>query len=262
MKLMTFNIQHGACFRDPKRRVDLSRTAALIEKYAPDIVSLNEVRGIGEKPLAPQIKTPLGKADGESITADFSDQTQILSSLTGMTGIFAPAITLSEGILYGNALLSRYPFENMKVTGIASPDKGEQYYKSIHAYESRCLLSAEIETSEGRVTVFTCHMGLNPDERISAVKTICREADGVSGGKILMGDFNMAPGCELLIPIKERFADCAAVLGAEKPTFPADRPAIKIDYIFVSRDMTVKSAEIPDEYVSDHRVHIADVQYN
>lgn len=262
MKLMTFNIQHGACFRDPKRRVDLARTAALIEKYAPDIVSLNEVRGIGEKTLVPQMKMPLGIGDRVDITADFSDQTQILSSFTGMKGVFAPAITLSEGILYGNALLSRYSLGNVKVTGIASPEKSEQYYKSIHAYESRCLLSADIEAPRGRVTVFVCHMGLNPDERLSAVKTICREADEVSGGRILMGDFNMAPGCELLIPIKERFADCAAVLGAEKPTFPADKPAIKIDYIFVSRDMTVKSAEIPDEYVSDHRVHIADVQYN
>lgn len=259
MKLMTFNIQHGARFRDPKRHVDLACTASLIEKYAPDIVSLNEVRGIGEKPLVPQMKMPHGAESETDVTAEFSDQTQILSSLTGMQGVFAPAITLSEGILYGNALLSRYPVINVKVTGIASPEKSEQYYKSIHAYESRCLLSAEIEAPRGRVTVFTCHMGLNPDERLLAVKTICREADAVTGSKILMGDFNMAPGCELLIPIKERLADSAAVLGAEKPTFPADKPAIKIDYIFVSRDMTVKSAEIPDEYVSDHRVHIAEV---
>jgi endonuclease/exonuclease/phosphatase family metal-dependent hydrolase len=46
----------------------------------------------------------------------------------------------------------------------------------------------------------------------------------------------------------------------EKFSFPSDAPNKKIDYIFVSRDVEVLAADIPDIVASDHRPHTAEIE--
>jgi endonuclease/exonuclease/phosphatase family metal-dependent hydrolase len=75
-----------------------------------------------------------------------------------------------------------------------------------------------------------------------------------------MGDFNLLPDSPLLVPIRERMRDTAEVFGAQKLSFPSDNPEIKIDYIFVSRDIEVVTADIPEIVVSDHRPHTAELK--
>lgn len=259
MKVLTFNIQHGVIYRDENRRIDLSGAAELINRLAPDIVSLNEVRGVGiaeGEDLSAQIKAP-GRITDEEITADFADQTAVLSALTGMTGVFAPAISLGGTHLYGNALLTRYPVLGAEVLMIPSPPENERFYKSIHGYEHRCLLSAHLEAEGGKLTALVCHMGLPPDQRLDAVKAVCHVSDDTEGRKLLMGDFNMTPENELLLPIRERYDDTASY-GADGATFPSDAPSRKIDYIFAS-GMRISRAEVLCDIVSDHRAILAEI---
>ena len=63
----------------------------------------------------------------------------------------------------------------------------------------------------------------------------------------------------LLNPIRERLIDTSAGFCENKPSFPSDKPRIKIDYIFVSRDLKVVSADIAEIVASDHRPHVAEV---
>lgn len=245
MKIMTFNIQHGVVFDDPEKRIDLPAFAEYINSEKPDILGINEIRG--PKPCAPK----------QDINAYNAPQAQILASLTGMNYFFAPAIESGEHGLYGNALLSRYEIGKSEVFPIPSPPVEMRYFSR---YESRCLLKSLVNTDEGEVSVFVCHMGLNPQERLAAVETVCRELDRTEGKKILMGDFNMAPDNELLAPIFERLADTSVMIGGDKSTFPSNAPSVKIDYVFVSRDIEVVSAEIPSKYISDHKIHTAIVK--
>ncbi|MBQ8208502.1 MAG: endonuclease/exonuclease/phosphatase family protein [Clostridia bacterium] len=245
MKIMSFNIQHGAIFEDPERKIDLRAFADYINAEKPDILGLNEVRGLGD-----------GIPEPESINADRASQAKILASLTDMNYFFAPAIG-DEKSLYGNALLTRFDIEKSEIFPIPSPDESLRLYH--RNYENRCLLKSVLKVSGERMTVFVCHMGLNPDERLSAVQIICRELDRTEGKKILMGDFNMTPDNELLIPIYDRLSDTAVKIKGNMLTFPSDAPEIKIDYIFVSNDTDIRSAIIPEKYVSDHRVHIAEI---
>jgi ABC-type transport system substrate-binding protein len=46
-------------------------------------------------------------------------------------------------------------------------------------------------------------------------------------------------------------------ISPDKLSFPSDHPNCKIDYIFVSRDVNVESADIPDVIASDHRPVVA-----
>jgi endonuclease/exonuclease/phosphatase family metal-dependent hydrolase len=49
-------------------------------------------------------------------------------------------------------------------------------------------------------------------------------------------------------------------VSAPKLSFPSDNPSVKIDYIFVSKDLKVQSADIPTIISSDHRPHIAAIE--
>jgi endonuclease/exonuclease/phosphatase family metal-dependent hydrolase len=246
MKIMTFNIQHCAMYDDPDRRIDIHAFAKYIKSENPDILSLNEVRG------------PKDESLWNGNTDDYNaPQARILASLCEMNYYFAPAIEHTENGLYGNALLTKFRIGRSEIFPIPSPPKSERIFKR---YENRCLLKSEIFCGSGKITVFVCHMGLNVQERLRAVETVCRELDRTEGKKILMGDFNMSPDNELLVPIFERLSDTAEKICGNGLTYPSDRPEVKIDYVFVSKDFNILSANIPERYISDHRVHTAQVE--
>ncbi len=230
MKLMSFNTQH--CLNFLEQRVDYDIMARAILDCGADIVGLNEMFDEGEG-------------------AVFGAQTERLSKLTGLENrYFAKAIDDVEGP-YGNGLLSRYPIKKAETIIIPDPDPRE--YNGF--YETRCLLKAELENG---VTVLVTHFGLNPDEQRNAAKTILEH---IKPNKcILMGDFNITPENELLKPIKEKMIDTSQGFFENKSSWPSDKPTIKIDYIFVTPDIQVVSADIPELIASDHRPHIAEIK--
>ena len=208
--------------------------ADAILAYAPDVVGLNEMRGDGTD-------------------AEYTAQTEELSRLTGMKYYyFAKAIDVPGKGPYGNGILSKIPIESVSVIAIPTPK--EKKYNGY--YEARCILKAELQ---GGVCVLVTHMGLNPDEQEDAVSKVI---ENVNGGKcILMGDFNMKPTDPILAPIFEKMSDTAELFDGEKLSYPSDAPTIKIDYVFTSRDARVLSADIPVIVASDHRPHVAEVEF-
>lgn len=228
MKIMSFNTQH--CLNYLKQKIDFNIMAETIKSCDADIIGLNEMRGTGAHP-------------------EYQDQVKILSDLTGIKNYyFAPAIKFGGKNPYGNGFLSKTPIINIKTIIIPDPDpKGYDGY-----YETRCVLKAKLQ---GGVTVLVSHFGLNPDEQENAVKTII---NNITDKKcIVMGDFNVQPDDPVLNPIRERMKDTANCFDKPLLSFPSDKPNRKIDYIFVSRDIEVISADIPAIVASDHRPHTA-----
>ena len=78
---------------------------------------------------------------------------------------------------------------------------------------------------------------------------------------VVMGDFNMTPDDGIIAPMFEIMKDAAEGFCADKLSFPSDKPERKIDYIFVSRDAKVTWADIPAIVASDHRPHLACVEF-
>jgi alpha-galactosidase/6-phospho-beta-glucosidase family protein len=64
-----------------------------------------------------------------------------------------------------------------------------------------------------------------------------------------------------LFPIYEKMKDAARGFCDEKLSFPSIDPYCKIDYVFVSKDVKVTGADIPDLVASDHRPHTADLSF-
>ncbi len=232
MKIMTFNTQH--CLNYLEQRVDYEIMARAILDLGADIVGLNEMYSDGEK------------------GAIYPNQTKKLAELCGIKNYyFARATCLPPAGPYGNGFISKMPI--IKAETIIIPDPSPRGYDGY--YETRCVLKA---TLEGGITVLVCHFGLNPDEQENAVKTILENLEDEKC--ILMGDFNVTPDNPVLLPIREKMKDTSIGYCEGVPTFPSDKPEIKIDYIFVSPDIEVVSAEIPEIIASDHRVHTAEIK--
>ena len=231
MKIMTFNTQH--CLNYITRKIDFEVMAKAIVDCGADIVGLNEMRGLGSD-------------------EEYTEQVETLARLTGMEYFyFGKAIDFAHGP-YGNGFLSKIPIVSVKTVII--PDPNPRKYDGY--YETRGVIVAELE---GGVTVLVTHVGLNPDEAENAVATLC---ENIAPSKcVLMGDFNMMPDDPTLAPIFDRMTDTAADFCADKFSFPSDAPDCKIDYIFVSRDARVISADIPAIVASDHRPHVACVEF-
>ena len=228
MKIMSFNTQH--CWNYLEKKPDVAIMAEAIRTCGADIVALNEMRQAG--PHGPQ--------------------TKMLADATGLSyHYFAGASEDDEGP-YGNGLISRYPIVCAKTVLVPDP---EPRRIPGGCYETRCLLKARLANG---LTVLVIHFGLNPDEQENAVKTIMEHI--VDEKCILMGDFNVTPDDPVLAPIREKMRDTADCFAAPYLSFPSDEPTIKIDYVFVSPDLTVESADIPAIVASDHRPHVAEIR--
>lgn len=231
MKIMSFNTQH--CLDYITGRIDFDTMADAIRRMDADVVGLQEMRGAGEDP-------------------EYTAQTEALAAKTGMPYcFFAKAIDVPHGGPYGNALLSRIPIERVEVIPIPDPAPKEGV-----TYETRCILKARLANG---VTVMVTHFGLDIDERKNAVERVL--ASLPEEKCVLMGDFNLTPDSPLLAPIRARMKDTADLFPREKGSFPSDAPRCKIDYIFVTPDLCVKSADIPAIVASDHRPHVAEISF-
>lgn len=72
-----------------------------------------------------------------------------------------------------------------------------------------------------------------------------------------MGDFNVTPDNAVLEPIRKIMKDTADYFNKPLQSWPSDHPEKKIDYIFVTPDIEVLEADIPEIIASDHRPHTA-----
>ena len=232
MKIMTYNVQH--CKNYLEQKIDYELIAKIIKESDAEIVGLNEMF-----------------SDGEN--SQFPNQTKILADLAGYEyHYFAEAIKLRGGSPYGNAMVSKLPFESVET--IIIPDPDPRGYKGY--YETRCVLKAKFA---GGLTVLVVHVGLNPDEVENAIKTLVENIEDEKC--ILMGDFNVEPDSPYLAPIRERMKDAADKFTEPKLSWPSDKPRVKIDYIFASKDIEIVSADIPDIVGADHRPHTIEIKY-
>lgn len=228
MRVMTFNIQHALDYKN--KIIDTDLFADAIKQNHVDICGLNEVRG-------------KGPVDG------YTDQTNSIADAINYKRYFAKAVMIEGTSPYGNALVSKYPITSAETVPIP-----KLKFKSPFKYhEPRCVLKAIIDHNGEKVCIMVCHMGLSDGERKMAVKTICKLLDSIEVPIILMGDFNTTPDDKVLEPLFKRLNS----VNTSEPTFPSDKPEIKIDYIFY-KGLECSYSETVNKIYADHLPIIAD----
>ncbi|SFX28006.1 Metal-dependent hydrolase, endonuclease/exonuclease/phosphatase family [Thermoactinomyces sp. DSM 45891] len=231
LRVMTFNIHHG---KGTDRRIDLQRIAKIIADHQCDVVGLNEVDCYFSK------------------RSHYVNQIDWLAKSLGMNyayghAISSPAKKRVEHKRYGNAILSRYPI---------SFEQNHLFQYPTRLMENRSLLESHIQLPSQTLHVCTSHLSLNPWIHRKQVNYILHHCLEHSLPTIVMGDWNMRPKSKPWKKVTYHFTD---VCKANDPTmryatFPSLRPRTQLDYIFVSRDLFVQSAEVvqSNPLASDH----------
>jgi len=213
---MSWNV-HGLRGADGRR--DARRVAEVIQACAPDVAGLQEVG-------AP------ARADAPANAAE------LLAGLTGMNAAFGPALPPVHGYAYGNAILSCNPIEATRT-----------YDLSVSGREPRCCIRADVALEDGRLHVFSAHLGLGRRERRRQAAAllsadILRDA-ALAYPLVLAGDFNSlgrwSPAPRWL---RRQLADCAAACADLAPTFPAWFPLLRLDHVYVSSALAVRGARV------------------
>ena len=230
LKVITYNIQHGLDYSNRilgKRKTNFEAIHEVINTLKPDILSINEI---------------YGKGFVES-TEYFDQVTLIAKDCNFKYFTFSKAINAKNGE-YGNALFSNIPFYDYELIHIADPVHQPKFSK----YESRVITKFNF----GEFDVISTHVGLNPDEQENAYYTLM---DCVNPNKktIIMGDFNMTVDNRLIQNIMKKYKEATIEAKGEIiNTYPSLDAKMKIDYIFLSKDINTLDADVLDVINSDH----------
>ncbi len=224
-RVLTLNMCHAA-------HSSVDKIAAMINAQKPDFVALQEV----------DVRTD--RVKGQDILNE-------LAVKTGMFAYFSPSMPFQNGY-YGNAILSKMPAMNVEVLKLPNE----------HRTEPRSALIATYELGGGMTLNFvSTHFCVkNQEIRNSQAEYVTRVLRDSGITSIIAGDFNAGPDDEAIKIINERFNN----LTDNTPTYPADEPKSKIDYIvsYPVGKVAVKEGtkvKVINSQVSDHRPVVADV---
>ena len=226
LKLLTYNIQHGV---GTDGRLDLDRVARVLEQSGAQVVGLNEV-------------------DFAIKRSGFKNQVSYLAKSLNMNYAFGASVKRLTGS-YGNAILSKYPINNVENYILPGLD-GDNI-------EARSLLIAEIEMPNNKKQepfyIISTHLSLNKSERSEQIRWIDNFLSNLTGSYILMGDFNT--GMEEIIytikDIKETPVRLIPLLNGVK-TFPTVNPSQEIDLYFSASPLEVVKGYSIESNASDH----------
>src|SRR2546429_8273543 len=202
IRVMTYNIHVGVGM---DKKLDLPRIAGVINAQHPDLVGLQEVdRGVERTQRIDEIAE--------------------IAKLTKMDYAFAFNLKYQGG-QYGVAILSRFP--------IMATD--HRLYKNTREAERRGFIRAEVNI-DGRVVNFaTTHLDYQyEDGRLFEAEQLLAALKDVKGPLIIVGDFNDIPTGRAYQLMRHKFDDAWINNRGtnEGFSYPADKPAKRIDYIF------------------------------
>jgi len=198
--VLSYNIHHG---QGQDGVFDLPRLAAVILASGADLVALQEV-------------------DVRTARAGGVDQAAELGRLTGMEVAFAEAMPYDGGS-YGEAVLSRLPILERQVLALAASPEHEPRAAAL-------VVVHPVGWSQSLAFVGT-HLDHTDDghDRLQQMESLRQQLSHRKMPLLLAGDFNCGPDSP---PMRLLFqSGWLAADGEQAPTFPAQAPERKIDWI-------------------------------
>jgi endonuclease/exonuclease/phosphatase family metal-dependent hydrolase len=119
---------------------------------------------------------------------------------------------------------------------------------------------ADLGLGPARLRVISTHLGLRPEERSRHARDLLVEVDRFNGPSVVGGDLNAHPHQPAAMALAERMHDVWEPSIGAGHTYPADAPAARIDYVFVTGQITVRDADVVPTDVSDHLPVVAELE--
>lgn len=233
VRLAAFNIAHG---RGRDRRVDLGRTAAVIDRLAAHVVCLQEVdRHFGSR-------------------SHDLDQALELSRKLDMQVVFGASVTRSakngRPREYGNAVLSRLPLLTNELYALPAST----------GVEPRSAQRVLVELEGGALWVVNTHLSHDSVTDRAAQACVVRGlVEHGMGPAVIAGDFNAdndAPELAPLADLRDAWMECGQ---GEGRTHPAHRPSRRLDHVLCTADIVASQAQVVAADASDHLPLVVDL---
>jgi endonuclease/exonuclease/phosphatase family metal-dependent hydrolase len=224
VRVMHYNVHQGFNINGYQ---DLESIARVIEKNDADIVCLNEV------------------SRGWVINGSADVYAWLLSRLGMEHNIFMPA----SDLIWGNAILSRYPLNLIKsgfLPRMDAPLRRSFVYVNVNlsgtGVENINLMSTHLHHIEGE-----------SEKRQAQVKALLEEWGGF-GRTVICGDFNAVTGDKEIDMLKQAgLIDSQLALGKQDElTWIFYEPYGRIDYIWVTPDIDISNLNVTYSRASDH----------
>ncbi|MDR6552686.1 endonuclease/exonuclease/phosphatase family protein [Paenibacillus qinlingensis] len=232
IKVMEYNIHHAEGMDDI---LNLNRIGDVIKSSGADIIGLQEVD------------------NHFSARSNFEDQAKWLANYLGMHYEFAANLDnnpLNVGEprrQYGTVILSKYPIlssENHLLDNTQYPS------------EQRGLAKTVINVRGNHINFYNTHLdNKRAEQRDIQVNEILDIVHKSKGTSILVGDFNATPDSPEIIKMSAQYHDVFAELGmndAYTSYYYSDKPNRRIDYIYTSDDVKIKTGKVIDTIAADH----------
>jgi endonuclease/exonuclease/phosphatase family metal-dependent hydrolase len=204
----------------------IERIADVLKGFAPDIVCLQEVHR-------------------RRLFGVRQNQPKLLAQRLDMHSYFSSALRFRGG--FGNTMLSRWPIERAHATELMNPNERKRPGLWL---ERRIVQRVKIESPLGPLGVLNTHWSLDPLDRMLASVHVVALSDWAGPHVILCGDLNCGPDCQEVERLRKAgFVDTGGSVMA--PTFPANSPRSRIDYIW-ARGLRTVSHSTPSVAGSDH----------
>lgn len=219
-RIATYNIR---CGYGIDGKLDLKRTAIVLEALDADVICLQEV-------------------DVNRARTLYSNQAKKLAGLLGMDYCFGAAINYKGGGAYGNAILSKYEIRSNLNHRL--PGQGSR----------RTMQEVKVDMAGSIISIFNTHMELDKEQRLRQIESFIIPIIGkCKGPAALCGDFNEKPDWPGVSILSTYLQDSfKANSGALNCTFPSDEPKARIDYIFLNENCRVIDYSIVKALASDH----------
>lgn len=231
LSIMSYNIHKGF---SRFRRLKIHNVKQKIEEWNPDIIFLQEVQG------------EHGKHEKNKLWPG-EPQYDFLGHNIWQYRIYGANKFYKLGH-HGNAILSKYPLENIK-----------NYDISTSKYEKRGVLYAITNTPVGKIHLFCTHLSLTKKARdwqcqqiLEILKNTVMEDDKV----ILGGDFNdWTNRTKKYFNETLNYVEALSVCNNGKPikSFPSEYPLLSLDKVFIKGLKAIKGNILKDHFrISDH----------
>jgi endonuclease/exonuclease/phosphatase family metal-dependent hydrolase len=205
-------------------RAGWRRVAEVAEAEAPDVLLLNEAGYVGWR----------------------------VRRLARRLGMELVAGARLRGHRVPNAVLARSPWRIVSTRRTRLP----RTTRTI----PRGMVVAEVGRAGRRLTVVAVHLGLVDAERGEHVRVLTDSLAASPHPVVIGGDLNEGPEGPAARWLAERYWDAFATAGeGDGFTFPASDPRARIDFVFVSEGVVVRSAGLSpaSSRASDHLAVVA-----
>lgn len=225
MRVISYNIR-GGLGMDGKR--DTLRIAEAVRAHSPDIVCFQEVHQ----------RLPW---------SGWADQPRLLERALGMRFLFQRNVNFWPGG-YGLGIATHLPIAAVLRHFLPG------------GRERRGALEVRLNAPAGEIAVFCTHWGLTEDERDGQADALAECLERAAPRPVLVcGDFNAFPDSPEVRRLLSQSSLRDADTEANRPTYPADAPRARIDFVLLSAHWVLGGVHVPETLASDHLPVVVDL---